>query len=100
MPEVRGCNIPDDLYYWPEKHVWARPNGDGSVTVGVTDVAQSLAHNILSALPKAEGPAGQEGPQSRHRGEQQMGGTGHLSHQRLRGGSQFVDELRPRGDQP
>lgn len=55
MPEVRGCQIPDDLLYWPEKHVWARPGDDGSVTVGVTDVAQHLAHNIISAMPKAAG---------------------------------------------
>lgn len=61
MPEIRGCNIPDDLYYWPEKHVWARLNDDGSVTVGVTDVAQNLAHNILSALPKAEGRPAKKG---------------------------------------
>jgi glycine cleavage system H protein len=55
VPEIRGCNIPDDLYYWPEKHVWVRPNDDGTITVGVTDVAQSLAHNIISAMPKAAG---------------------------------------------
>ncbi len=55
MPEIRGCDIPDDLYYWPEKHVWVRPNDDGTITVGVTDVAQNLAHNIISAMPKAAG---------------------------------------------
>ena len=61
MPEVRGCNIPDDLYYWPEKHVWARPNDDGTITVGVTDVAQNLAHNIISAMPKAAGRPAKRG---------------------------------------
>ena len=61
MPDVRGCNIPDDVYYWPEKHVWARPNDDGSVTIGVTDVAQNLAHNILSAMPKGEGRPAKKG---------------------------------------
>ena len=61
MPEIRGCNIPEDLYYWPEKHVWARPNEDGTVTIGVTDIAQNLAHNILSALPKAEGRPAKRG---------------------------------------
>ncbi len=61
MPEIRGCDIPDDLYYWPEKHVWARPNDDGTVTVGVTDVAQNLAHNIISAMPKGEGRPAKRG---------------------------------------
>ncbi len=61
MPEVRGCQIPDDLLYWPEKHVWARLNDDGSVTVGVTDVAQNLAHNIISAMPKAAGRGTKKG---------------------------------------
>lgn len=55
MSEIRGCNIPDDLYYWPEKHVWARPDDDGTCTVGVTDVAQHLAKAIISALPKSAG---------------------------------------------
>jgi glycine cleavage system H protein len=57
MSEVRGCNLPDDLYYWPEKHVWVAPQDDGSVIVGVTDVAQNLAHAIISALPKKIGRA-------------------------------------------
>ncbi|MCP3976239.1 MAG: glycine cleavage system protein H [bacterium] len=61
MPEVRGCNIPGDLYYWPEKHIWARPEDDGTVTIGVTDVAQSLAKNIISALPKAAGRPAKRG---------------------------------------
>jgi glycine cleavage system H protein len=61
MAEVRGCNIPADLYYWPEKHVWARPDEDGSVTVGVTDVAQSMAQNVISAMPKAAGRPAQRG---------------------------------------
>lgn len=47
MSEVNGCNLPEDLYYWPEKHVWARPEADGTVVVGMTDVAQSLAGKII-----------------------------------------------------
>jgi glycine cleavage system H protein len=61
MTEVRGCNLPDDLYYWPEKHVWAAPQDDGSVLVGVTDIAQSLAHAIISALPKRVGRPAKRG---------------------------------------
>lgn len=61
MTEVRGCNIPDDLYYWPEKHVWVSPQDDGSVVIGVTDIAQSLAHAIISAMPKRVGRPAKKG---------------------------------------
>lgn len=47
MSEVNGCSLPEDLYYWPEKHVWARPEDDGIVRIGMTDVAQSLAGRII-----------------------------------------------------
>ena len=52
MSNVNGCNIPDDLYYWPEKHVWARLESDGTVTVGITDVAQNLAKRFISCTIK------------------------------------------------
>ncbi|MFQ5856935.1 MAG: glycine cleavage system protein GcvH [Anaerolineae bacterium] len=55
MAEINGCYIPDDLYYWPEKHVWARPEDDGTVTIGITDVAQHLAKGIISVTPKKVG---------------------------------------------
>jgi glycine cleavage system H protein len=61
VAEVNGCNIPEDLYYWPEKHVWASPGDGGIVTVGVTDVAQSLAKKIISALPKPTGRPAKRG---------------------------------------
>jgi glycine cleavage system H protein len=61
MAEVRGCNIPEDLYYWVEKHVWARPEDDGTVTVGVTDVAQHLAGMVISVNPKKVGRSVEKG---------------------------------------
>ena len=54
MTTVRGCNIPDDLHYLVEKHVWARREDD-LVTVGLTDVAQNLAKSILSVSLKKPG---------------------------------------------
>lgn len=54
MTTVRGCNIPEDLHYFVEKHVWARPDGD-LVTVGLTDVAQNLAKTFVSVTLKAVG---------------------------------------------
>ncbi len=61
MSDIRGCNIPDGLLYWPEKHVWCRMEADGVVTIGVTDVAQHLAGAVISALPKAGGKAVKRG---------------------------------------
>ena len=54
MPAVRNCNLPDDVYYIVEKHVWARKVGD-LVEVGLTDVAQNLAKSIVSVTPKKVG---------------------------------------------
>jgi glycine cleavage system H protein len=51
---IRSCNIPDDLYYLVEKHVWARKVGD-LVEVGLTDVAQNLAKGMISVTPKKVG---------------------------------------------
>ena len=61
MALCNNCNIPDELYYWPEKHVWVRPEPDGTVTLGITDVAQHLAGNIVSATPKEAGKALKKG---------------------------------------
>ncbi|NMC85316.1 MAG: glycine cleavage system protein H, partial [Anaerolineaceae bacterium] len=36
MANVRGCNLPDDLYYLIEKHVWAKPMEGGVIRVGIT----------------------------------------------------------------
>ncbi|MBF8290122.1 MAG: glycine cleavage system protein [Chloroflexi bacterium] len=55
MSDVRGCNIPDDLYYWVEKHAWARDDGSGEITVGITDVAQHLAARVVAITTKKVG---------------------------------------------
>jgi len=62
MATINGCNLPEDLYYLTEKHVWARLEGGGLVTIGISDVAQHLAGNILSLTAKKVGrnvPKGQ-----------------------------------------
>jgi glycine cleavage system H protein len=61
MAQVRGFNIPEDRYYWVEKHTWARPEEDGTVTIGITDVAQNLAKGIINATPKDVGRMLQKG---------------------------------------
>lgn len=47
--------MPEDLYYWPEKHVWARPEADGAIVVGMTDAAQGLAGKIVVANLRSMG---------------------------------------------
>lgn len=54
MAEVRSCNLPEDLYYLVDRHVWVRPEGDVLV-VGLTDVAQNLAKTIISVSLKPAG---------------------------------------------
>lgn len=61
MATVRGCNIPEDRYYWVEKHAWARPEADNMVTIGITDVAQHMAKGIVNATPKETGRTVQKG---------------------------------------
>jgi glycine cleavage system H protein len=50
MSEVRGCNLPEDLYYLVEKHVWAKPMEDGTLRVGMTAVAAKLAGSNLAGV--------------------------------------------------
>ncbi len=46
-------NIPADLKY-TESHEWVRDNGDGTVTVGITDFAQSqLGDVVYVEVPEA-----------------------------------------------
>ena len=61
MATVRGCTIPEDRYYWVEKHVWARLETDDTVTIGITDVAQNMAKVIVNATPKDAGRTVQKG---------------------------------------
>lgn len=54
-PEVRGCVLPLGLHYSVVDHTWITVNDDGTVTVGMTDVAQNLAGPLLHAKPKKVG---------------------------------------------
>lgn len=55
MVVIRGCDLPEELYYDVEKHVWAKPLGAEGVLVGMTDIAQKLAGKILYATVKKAG---------------------------------------------
>lgn len=52
---VRNCVLPLDLYYKIEDHLWVRPEPEGRVTVGFTDVAQTTAGAILHVTFKEVG---------------------------------------------
>jgi glycine cleavage system H protein len=45
MAEIKGYNMPDDLYYH-EEHSWARVDGT-KVTVGMTDFFQKEAGDVV-----------------------------------------------------
>lgn len=50
MSNIHGCDLPDDLYYQIEKHVWAKLLDDGNVRVGITSVAAKLSGGDLAAV--------------------------------------------------
>ena len=53
MAEIKGYNMPDELYYH-EEHSWARVDGT-KVTVGMTDLFQKEAGDIVFIdLPEEE----------------------------------------------
>lgn len=52
---VRNCVLPLDLYYKVEEQIWVRPEPDGTVTLGFTDVAQTTAGGILHVTFRPEG---------------------------------------------
>lgn len=43
--EYRGCVLPEDLFYDLD-YVWARPDEEGLVVLGVTDAAQTMAGRV------------------------------------------------------
>jgi len=57
MPNVRGCNLPDDLLYDVDNHIWFSELGDGNVKVGMTTVATAMAGKLVAFTPKRAGKA-------------------------------------------
>jgi glycine cleavage system H protein len=55
MAKVRGCNLPDELLYDVQNHIWFQEVGDGNVKVGMTAVATAMAGRLVSYTPKAVG---------------------------------------------
>ncbi len=55
MATVRGCNLPDELLYDVQNHIWFQELGDGNVRVGMTTVATAMAGQLVAFTPKAVG---------------------------------------------
>ncbi len=54
MVEYRGCELPEDLWYDLD-YLWARPNADGTFTLGMTDPAQTMAGRVVAATFRKAG---------------------------------------------
>lgn len=59
--EVNNCRLPDDLLYHVEYNVWIRREDDGTVYLGMTDIAQTLAGSIIHCRPKKIGKTVKQG---------------------------------------
>ena len=55
MANVRGCNLPDDLLYDVENHIWYQELADGNVRIGMTTVATAMAGQLVAFTPKKVG---------------------------------------------
>ncbi len=61
MPTVRGCYLPDDLLYDVANHTWYVEVDDGTVKIGMTQVATALAGELVAFTPKRVGRSVKEG---------------------------------------
>ncbi|MCP3927760.1 MAG: glycine cleavage system protein GcvH [Bacteroidetes bacterium] len=61
IEKVNECVILKNLHYSVKDNTWVRVNDDGTVTIGMTDVAQSLAGPILHARSKKIGVSRKRG---------------------------------------
>ena len=55
MPTVRGCNLPDELLYDVDNHVWYQEQADGNIRIGMTAVAAALAGQLVAVTPRRAG---------------------------------------------
>lgn len=65
MTKINGCELPEDLYYLIDKHVWAKPTGDGVIRIGMTAVATKLAGGSFTAVTVSSRKIGRTIPQGK-----------------------------------
>jgi glycine cleavage system H protein len=59
--DCNGCEFRPELYYDREFQIWVRPEADGTLAVGMTDISQTIAGRILHVRVRRPGtlrPAG------------------------------------------
>ncbi|ACF12611.1 glycine cleavage H-protein [Chloroherpeton thalassium ATCC 35110] len=61
MPEINNCMLPEDLLYHVGNNVWIKVNDDGTIDLGMTDIAQSMAGSIIHCKPKKVGKTVEKG---------------------------------------
>ncbi len=55
MPVVKGCNLPDELLYDVDNHIWFQEQADGNVKLGMTMIATAMAGQLVAFTPKKVG---------------------------------------------
>lgn len=55
MPIVKGCNLPDELLYDVNNHIWFQEQSDGNVKLGMTMIATAMAGQLVAFTPKKVG---------------------------------------------
>ena len=53
--ECNGCEFRPELYYDDEFQIWVRTEEDGTLTVGMTDISQTIAGKILNLRVRRPG---------------------------------------------
>lgn len=53
--EYNGCEFRPELYYDQDYQIWLRREDDGSITIGMTDISQTIAGKILHARVRRPG---------------------------------------------
>lgn len=54
MATIKGCDLPEDLYYLVDKHCWAQPLEGGKIRVGMTVVATHMAGSLTGVTPRSK----------------------------------------------
>ena len=55
MASVKNCNLPDELLYDVDNHIWYQEMADGNVKLGMTTVATAMAGQLVAYTPKKVG---------------------------------------------
>jgi len=57
VANVRGCNLPDELLYDVDNHIWYREMPDGTVKLGMTVHLIEISEYFRQFLNEAAGAA-------------------------------------------